>query len=179
MNKPQRELPDHLTDNISSKCFVFRHPNLFRRKSVVFSYARGQDKDAIKAKAVVFANKMNDALGPIPLLSPEGRMTSRNRSGIVCIHPRRTIAKRNGLPYYAWTARWKGCPLRGGIAWPCLTHTDDGAYVLAAISLDLRSTNRPKILEEYEKIRGSATFNEKLSVRPNLRIEEYWPDSAV
>ncbi len=179
MNKGKRELPDHLADNVSSKCFVFRHPNLFRRKSVVFSYARGVDKEAVKTKAVSFAVKMNEALGPVPTTSPEGRMTSRNRSGRVCIHPRRTIAKRNGLPYYAWTARWKGCPLKGGISWPCITHTDDDAHVLAALSLDLRTTNRPKILEEYAKIIGTAAYKGRLITRPKLRIEEYWPESTI
>src|SRR5438046_1380970 len=121
MKNPNRELPEHLTDNVASKCFVFRHPNLFRRKSVVFSYAHNQDKERVKEKALGYTLKMNEALGPVPPWSPEGRMSSRNRSGIVRINPGRNIAKRNGLPYYFWSARWKGCPQRGGVPWPCLT----------------------------------------------------------
>lgn len=121
MQSVKRTLPTHLTDNVSSRCFVFRHPNLFRRKSVVFSYARDKEKEAVKEKAVAYAEKLNDVLGPFPTVSPEGRMSSRNSSGIVRINPRRTLAKRNGLYYYVWSTRWKGCPLCGGVSWPCLT----------------------------------------------------------
>lgn len=176
MKSKQRDLPDHLTDNVSSKCFVFRHPNLFRRKSVVFSYARNEDKATIRNKAVAYTLKMNEVLGPVPSISPEGRMSSRNTSGIVRINPRRTLAKRNGLYYYAWSTRWKGCPLRGGVSWPCLTHSDDGAYVLAALTLQMRSTNRHAIVEEFERIRNSAKYREILRLRPKIPIEAFWPD---
>lgn len=176
MKTAQRELPEHLTENVSSKCFVFRHPNLFRRKSVVFSYARGQDKPAVKRKAVAYAVKMNEALGPVPPLSPEGRMTSRNRSGQVGVHPKRDIAKRNGLPYYFWVARWKGCPMRGGVSWPCLTHTDAGAYVLAFLTLEMRTVNRQQVVEEFQRLQGTQKQTEILSHRPRISIDEFWPE---
>jgi hypothetical protein len=176
MKTTTRNLPEHLTDNVSSKCFVFRHPNLFRRKSVVFSYARGYDKGAIRDKAIAFTLKMNEALGPIPHLSPEGRMSSRNRSGVVRIHPKRTIAKRNGLPYYSWVARWKGCPQRGGVPWPCIKHTDEGAYVLAFLTLELRTISRPIVLERFQQIAGTNEYKQIIKHRPKLLIEEYWPD---
>ena len=176
MKNEKRELPEHLTDNVSSKCFVFRHPNLFQHKSVVFSYAHSRDKEAIKGKAVSYAKKMNDVLGPVPHLSPEGRMSSRNRSGIVRIHPKRDFAKKNGRFYYFWVARWKGCPLHGGVSWPCLTHTEDGAYVLAVLTLDMRTTSRPRVIEAYEKIKGTARRKEILRLRPKISIEEFWPE---
>ena len=176
MNNVERELPEHLTDNVSSKCFVFRHPNLFKRKSVVISYARGLDYEAIKQKAVAYANRMNEALGPIPNKSPEGRMSSRNTSGIVRVNPRRNLAKRNGLYYYAWSTRWKGCPNRGGVPWPCKAHTDDGAYVLAALTLEMRTTNRDRVLEEFEKIKGTKKCKDILKLRPSIAIEDFWPD---
>jgi hypothetical protein len=176
MKPTQRELPEHLTENVSSKCFVFRHPNLFRRKSVVFSYARNQDRKAIKGKAIAYTLRMNEALGPVPPLSPEGRMTSRNRSGLVGVHPKRDIAKRNGLPYYFWVARWKGCPLQGGVSWPCLTHTDDGAYVLASLAHQMKTADRLRVLEEFQKLEGTRKYAEILSRRPRLAIDEFWPE---
>jgi len=174
MKDSKREFPEHLTPNVSSKCFVFRHPNLFRRKSVVFSYAHGQDYEAIKKKAVAYTVKMNETLGPIPLLSPEGRMSSRNTSGIVRVNPRRTRAPRNGLFYFSWNTKWKGCPLNGGVSWPCITHTDDGAYVLAALTLELRITSRARVIEEYEKIKGTPKYKELLKPRPKISIEDFW-----
>ena len=176
MNDMKRELPDHLTDNVSSKCFVFRHPNLFRRKSVVFSYAHGKDKRVIKDKAVAFAIKMNGALGPVPPRSPEGRMSSRNRSRIVGVFPRRTLAKKNGLFYYAWSAKWKDCPLKGGVPWPCISHTDDGAYVLAALTLELGTSSRERVVEEFERIKGAPKYKEILKLRPKISIEDFWMD---
>lgn len=176
MKNAKRNLPEHLTDNVSSKCFVFRHPNLFRRKSVVISYAHGQDYETVKSKAVGYARKMNEALGPIPPLSPEGRMSSRNSSGIVRVNPKRTRALRNGLFYYSWSTRWKGCPQSGGVSWPCLTYSDDGAYVLAALTLELRTTSRQRVIEEFEKIKGTPKYKEILKPRPKFPIEDFWPD---
>lgn len=176
MKNAKRDLPEHLTDNVSSKCFVFRHPNLFRRKSVVFSYAHNKDKKIVRERAVAFAVKMNDALGPMPPTSTEGRMSSRNSSGIVRVNPRRTCAQRNGLFYYAWNTKWKGCPLTGGVSWPCKTHTDDGAYVLAALTLKLRTISRERVLEEFEKIKGTTKYRELLKARPKIPIEAFWQD---
>jgi hypothetical protein len=179
----KRHLPGHLTDNISSKCFVFRHPNLFEHKSVVFSYAHNQDKQVIREKAINFAVKMNEALGPVPPRSPEGRMSSRNKSGIVGVYPKRSLAKRNGLYYYSWAARWNGCPFPGGISWPCIEWTDNGAYILAELSRKMRPTNRDgardRVIEEYEKIKGTPESREILRSRPKIPIEDLFPDKNL
>lgn len=176
MNNSERALPTHLTENTSSKCFVFRHPNLFNHRSVVMSYAHGRDREEVRKKAIAYANRMNEALGPIPPKSVEGRMSSRNSSGIVRVNPKKTIAKRNGLPYYSWSTRWKGCPQHGGVAWPCLTHTDNGAYVLAALTLELRSTSRSLVLEKFAKVKGTPKYKAILKLRPKLPIEKFWPE---
>jgi hypothetical protein len=171
-----RILPEHLTDNPASKNLVFRHPNLLQRQSVVFSYAHNRDKTTVKEKAISFAVKMNEALGPVPPCSPEGRMSSRNKSGIVGIYPKRSLAKRNGLYYFSWAAKWKGCPSRGGISWPCIEHTDNGAYILAALSLEMRTTDRDRVEEEYEKIKGTPKSKEILRSRPKIPIEDFFEE---
>jgi len=172
----QRSLPEHLAENVPSKCFVFRRMDYFNNKSVLFSYARGQDREAIKSKAVAYTIKMNKALGPAPRKSTEGRMSSRNSSGIVRVYPRRTLAKRNGLYYYAWATKWKGCPRPGGVPWPCLTRGDDGAYVLAVLTLQMKTIDRGRVMEEFEKIKGTPKFKELLRPRPKIPIEDFWPD---
>lgn len=176
MKNSNRELPKHLTDNISSKCLVFRHPNFFNHKSVVFSYARGKDYETVRQKAVNYTNRMNKKLGPVRDTSPEGRMSSRNRSGIVRVNPRRNRAPRNGLYYYFWNAKWKGCTHHGGVSWPCLTHTDNGAYVLAALTLELRTINRDRVIEKFEKTKGTAKYKEILRSRPKIPIQDFWPN---
>ncbi len=169
-----RVLPEHLTDNVSSKCFVFRHPNLLQRKSVVFSYAHNRDKSAVREKAINFAVKMNEALGPVPPRSPVGRMSSRNKSGIVGIYPKRSLAKRNGVYYYSWAARWKGCPKPGGISWPCIEHTDNGAYILAALTHEMRTVDRDRVIEEFEKIKGTPKSKAILRFRTKIPIEDFF-----
>jgi hypothetical protein len=178
MQDSKRELPMHLAENAPSKCFVYRNVKLNNNRSVVISYARGQDYEDIRQKAISYANKLNKALGPVPHYSPEGRMTSRNTSGIVRVNPKRNLAKRNGLYYYFWNAKWKGCPKSGGVPWPCIKHTDDGAYVLAALTVKLRTVNRDRVIEECEKIKGTKEYREILKLRPQIPIEELWPDNS-
>jgi hypothetical protein len=179
MQNSNRELPKYLAENKPSKCFVFRHPNHFQRKSVLFSYARGEDRETVRQQAIDYTNEKNQALGPVILHgSCEGRMTSRNKSGIVRVNPKRTRAPRNGLFYYSWNAKWKNCPQHGGISWPCMMHTDDGAYILACLSLEMRTINRDRVLEEFKNIEGKQKWKEILSHRPKFRIEDFWPDLA-
>jgi len=177
MQDSKRELPEHLAENKPSKCFVFRHVKHNNNRSVVISYARGKDYETVRNKAIAFTNRMNKVLGPVLHGSPEGRMSSRNTSGIVRVNPKRTCAPRNGLYYYFWNAKWKGCPKHGGVPWPCLSHTDDGAYVLAALTLELRTVNRDRVIEEYEKIKGTKKSKEILKLRPSIPIEDFWPDN--
>ena len=176
MRDSKRELPEHLTENKPSKSFVFRRSDYFNNKSVGFSYARGLDSETIKQKAIAFTNKMNKALGPVPQYSPEGRMTSRNTSGIVRVNPKRSPAK--GQYYYFWNAKWKGCQNPGGVPWPCKSHTNDGAYVLAALTVKLRTVNRDRVIEEFEKIKGTKEHREILKLKPQIPIEELWPDNS-
>lgn len=171
-----RELPKYLTDNVSSKCFVYRHPNLFHWKSVVFSYAHNRDKEVIRAKAIKYAIRMNTVLGPPPPKSTEGRMSSRNRSHIVRVYPKRSLAARNGLYYYSWATRWKGCPRSGGVSWPYLTWGDSGAYVLAALTLEMRTVERFRVIEEFEKIKRTAKYKKILRLKPKISIEKFWPN---
>jgi len=179
MQDSKRELPIHLAENKPSKCFVYRNKKFNNNRSVVISYAKGQDYETVRRKAIGYADTMNKAFGTVPIYSPEGRMSSRNTSGIVRVNPKRTRAPRNGLFYYSWNTRWKGCPQRGGVSWQCITHTDDGAYVLAALTLEMRTINRDRVIEEFEKIKGTKKYKEILLLRPAIPIEDIWPDKNL
>lgn len=176
MKQKKRLLPPNLTENTASKCFVFRHKLYHNRKSVPFSYARGGDREKAKKKAVHFTLKMNSKLGIAPRKSSVDRMTTRNRSGKVNVFPKRDLARRNGLYYYFWLADWKGCPQAGGVGWPCLTHTDEGAYVLASLTHDMRTIDRDRVLEAFEKIRGTKEYKTMLAQKPKKPIADFWND---
>ncbi len=101
-------------------------------------------------------------------------MTARNHSGKVNVFPKRDLARRNGLYYFFWVARWKGCPQAGGVGWPCLRHTDEGAYVLASLTHDMRTIDRGRVLEAFEKIRGTKDYKAILSTKPKHPIQAFW-----
>jgi hypothetical protein len=86
------------------------------------------------------------------------------------------LAQRNQLFYYSWTAKWKTCPYKGGVSWPCIAHTDNGAYVLAALTLKMRTINRGQVLEEFEKIKKKPEFKKILRLKPKIPIEKFWPE---
>lgn len=176
MKHTKRTLPPNLTENKPSKCFVFRHKLYKNRKSVLFSYAQGGDREKAKKRAIPFTLKMNSKLGVVPRKSSVDRMTARNRSGKVNVIPKHTVARRNGLYYYSWVADWKGCPKAGGVAWPCLTHTDEGAFVLASLTHDTKTIDRGRVLEAFEKIRGTKDYKMMLAQKPKKPIEDFWND---
>jgi hypothetical protein len=168
--KSERNLPLHLTENTESKCFVFRHQEYKNRKSVVFSYARGKDRVELRNKAIRFTEKMNRKLPNPKPTSVEGRMSSRNTSGEVGVNPaHHTIRKPSGLEYtyFSWRADWVGCPNSGGVAWPCKKHGCSDAYVLAVLTRRMKSTDRLRILEELDNIRGSNHYRSILRQKPD------------
>lgn len=171
MKHSKRSLAKHLTNNVASKCFVFRHPNFRNAKSVVFSYARAQDYQKVKRKAVAYTRRMNKMLGPVQPSSDS--LSVRNRSGIVGVSPKRKYFARRKV-YYFWNAKWKDCELSGGVSWPCATHTDKGAYTLAALTVGFRSTERERIMRHYKRIKGTSEYKKILSLRPKIPIERFW-----
>ena len=98
-----------------------------------------------------------------PEVPREGRMTKRNRSGVVGVHRSKGIVKkRNGKVYSCprWIARWPNCPLRGGLGWSVLQFDEDGAFALAVIGLRSKSVDREEILAHLETIIGTEELDE-------------------
>ena len=88
-----------------------------------------------------------------------GKMTHRNSSGIVGVWARHETSVRNGRTYeYAgWSARWPGCPKRGGIAFSITKYGDKDAFVLAALAVENETVERD-VLEKKLKRMGKKKY---------------------
>ena len=97
---------------------------------------------------------------PPSRMHEEGRLTSRNKSGVVGVYIARTIRRKpNGKVYenWKWIARWPDCPVKGGILWPINEETpDDDAFALACLSRKMRSGDRNEVRKRLASIYGSA-----------------------
>lgn len=121
-------------------------------------------------KAEAAARKRRDELLPS---MPErdhgkGRLTKRNTSGVVGVSlGLRTVTQADGslCTYTRWIAKWPECPKRGGMPWSVIAYGEDDAFVLAALSREMESTNSEEILARLEQIREKKAYNEILSKR--------------
>ena len=67
--------------------------------------------------------------------------------------------------YSRWIAKWPGCSKPGGMPWSLRTFGEDDAFVLAALSRELESTNRQQVLAKLESIKGEKPYETILSKR--------------
>jgi hypothetical protein len=103
-----------------------------------------------------------------PEVPREGRMTKKNRSGVVGVYrDPGTVKKKNGniYSYPRWIARWPNCPFRGGLSWSVNQFDEEGAYVLAYLGLKKKSINRGKILDEFDSIFGTKEYEKICAFR--------------
>jgi hypothetical protein len=152
----------YLTKNVVEKCVmarVMRQRHRYQRNFSLKDYGTWE-------KAETAARRWIKAFVPTlpPKIPGEGRMSKKNRSGIVGVYRLPGIVKkRNGKIYSCpkWVARWPKCKLRGGISWTVGQFDEEGAFILAVLSLREKSVNRAEILakldsifetEEYENI---------------------------
>lgn len=91
-----------------------------------------------------------------------GRMTARNSSGFVGVYlSERKVRKPSGnqYHYWAWIARWPGCPHSGGVVWNVSSNlSDNDAFVLAVLSRQKESTDRKALRAELKRIHGKKTY---------------------
>lgn len=118
---------------------------------------------AAEAEGLKWISEQKEILPP-SRMNEEGRMTKRNRSGVVGVFIARSVRKKpNGKKYehWKWIARWPGCPYSGGITWTINEETpDDDAFALAYLSREMRSVDRDKVREKLSQIYGSAEHSE-------------------
>jgi hypothetical protein len=96
---------------------------------------------------------------PPSRMNEEGRMTKRNKSGVVGVCLARSIRRkpnRKKYIYWRWIARWPDCPSKGGFMWTISEETpDDDAFALACLSREMRSVEREEVRKKLSKIYGT------------------------
>ncbi len=104
-----------------------------------------------------------------PELPREGRMTVSNTSGVVGVHRSIHVVRKSSgrvYEYERWIARWPRCPNRGGVAWYVTDSIDDtNAFVLAVLSLQMKSVDRSEILARFDEIDGTEQYDDIAQLR--------------
>lgn len=123
-----------------------------------FAVSRFESWEAAEKEGRKWIEKQKKILPP-SRMNEEGRMTSRNRSGVVGVYIAKTIRRKpNGkeYEYWKWIARWPRCPIKGGVTWTINEETsDDDAFALAFLSREMRSADKDEIRDKLSKIYGS------------------------
>ena len=151
----------YLTKNTKAKCVMARVTRQAKLHQANFSLKQhGSWAEATRA-AKKWLKKTLSRLPPKVESSSRDRLTWRNHSGKVGVHRTPGIVnKPDGNVYECprYIARWPGCALRGGLSWSVKQYEEEGAFVLAVLSRYRESTNRKKILAEFESIIGTKKY---------------------
>ncbi len=149
----------YLTKNITGKCVmarVVRQKKMHRRDFSLREY--GSWKKAMRA-ARQWLGKILAKLPPRTY--SRDVMTRRNQSGMVGIHwSPGIVRKQNGNVYECpkWIAKWPECRFKGGISWSEKQFEHEGAFVLAALSREFKTTDRDWILNKFERFAKTAAY---------------------
>ncbi|GHC43996.1 hypothetical protein [Roseibacillus persicicus] len=105
---------------------------------------------------------------PPKIMNEEGRMSSRNSSGVVGVTLTRaafTLETGNSYEYWSWKAKWPGCKYKGGIGWAVKKYGEEDAFALAVLSRELRTVDRDVIMKRLKKLRGTKKLEKILESR--------------
>ncbi len=134
---------------------IMRHCEMHQKN---FPISRYGSWEAAEVEGRKWITKQKKILPP-SRMNEEGRMTSRNRSGVVGVFLARSIRRKpNGKKYvyWKWIGKWPDCPLKGGMTWTVNDETpDDDAFALAFLSREMRSVDRDKVRKRLSRIYGS------------------------
>jgi len=83
-----------------------------------------------------------------PVESGKGRMTKRNESGFVGVYAQlnRNHQNKNFNDDIRWSARWPGCPNRGGVSFSARKFGDKDAFICAWLARNHETVDRDWIL---------------------------------
>ena len=159
----------NITRNIQENCVMARVMRQGKRHQRNYGLGIYKTWEAAEKKAAVWVRRM---LKTLPPEAPRhGRMTVSNTSGIVGVHRSKLIVRKSTgavYEYWRWTGRWHGCPNRGGVSWNVTEETtrcENDAFVLAVLSVEMKSVNRMAIRDRLGEIRGTAEFDRILELR--------------
>lgn len=102
-----------------------------------------------------------------------GRMTKRNKSGVVGVCRLVKTVRKNGnvYQYPQWNAKWPECPLKGGIRFTVTKDLpEDDAYAMAVIARQMESVDRKAIKTKLNRIRNKKSHHAIMEMRKDDAI---------
>lgn len=98
---------------------------------------------------------------PSSRMNEMGRMTAKNRSGVVGVSlSKRIVRKDSGweYTYWSWVAKWPTGSSKGGFRWSISENlSDDDAFALAVLSRQMECEDRDKVRAKLSRIYGRAS----------------------
>ena len=153
----------HTTKNKASKCVMARISRQGTSYQKNFTLRKYKTWTAAEKAAQKWVKTM---LKELPAPTPrKGRMTKRNKSGIVGIWPRLSTHKRDGQEYQycRWYARWPECPLKGGISFSAEMFGDEDAFAMAYLAVANETVDREWIKKKMKTFKSTKKYKEVLS----------------
>lgn len=101
-----------------------------------------------------------------PAISSKDRMTRRNTSGVVGVHPAPQVIRKRGktFEYFRWVSRWPGCKLAGGVGWSTNKYGEDEAWVLAVTCRRMENENREDVIDAVSRMTAKK-YSSELKLR--------------
>ncbi len=143
----------HVCRNAREKCVK---ASVMRQRKLHLRYFTLREYQTWERAEVAAKRWINSFIKTLPAEIPrEGRMTKKNRSGVVGVYRSKGIVKKPNGKIYAcprWIARWPNCKFTGGLSWSVLQFDEEGAFALAVIGLRMKSVDRDEVLTHLEAI---------------------------
>ncbi len=149
----------HLTRNAPSKCVMAR----LTRKGVNYqeNFTLAQYKTWAKAEAAGerWVKKMIKELPPVE--SGKGRMSKRNESGIVGVYAQLNVDRRTKNHYHdaRWSARWPGCPNKGGVSFSASKYGENEAFAMAYLARTNETVDRDWIANKLKSFKKTKAYS--------------------
>ena len=146
----------YLTRNNAENCYMVRIMRQGKMYQKNFSKKKHGGWGKAKAAAAEWRDEQLKVLPP-KMMNAEGRMSSRNTSGVVGVTLScATFEAQSGTrEYWSWKSKWPGCKFAGGIGWSIKKYGQDDAFALAVLSRELRTVDRDVVIKKLKKLNGS------------------------
>lgn len=126
-------------------------------------YSESWEKAEAAARRWVKA-KLREVPAP---LSPKGRRTTRNTSGVVGVRLADATRRKNSRVYsdWRWVAFWPGCANSGGVGWSVKKYGDKYAFVCAYVARMSESVDREAVEKEVLRLRSTKQYRAVLRLK--------------
>lgn len=142
----------HFTRTYPARCVTARIQRQMNRLRANFSLKKYKTWPRAECAALKWLRTTVPALPAA--ISSKNRMTRRNTSGVVGVHPHyHTIRRRRKTyEYFNWVSRWFSCKLAGGVRWSTNKFGEDEAWVLAVKCRRMENENREDVISAVSRM---------------------------